>query len=116
MTISDTSAAVASIGVAPVSEVVREPGRTLVALQGDLDLYNADAVRTALAQECMRKPRHLVVDLSAVAFVDSTALHELLAVRTLLPDRRALVLRSPSADVRRALAVTGIDRILRVVA
>ena len=46
----------------------------VVSLAGELDLYNAHAVREALLECCAETPDRLVVDLSEVKFIDSTAL------------------------------------------
>ena len=54
-------------------------------------------------------PSRVVVDLSGVEFVDSTALGSLVAVRQRLGDGR-LVLAAPGPDVRRTLEVSGLGR------
>src|SRR5581483_5767025 len=54
--------------------VGREDGAVVVTLAGELDLYNAEEVRTALLDACAGEPEALVVDLEQVRFIDSTAL------------------------------------------
>ena len=95
---------------APVREVLENGTALVVRLAGELDLYNAEAVRTALLAAVERAPERLVVDLEAVRFVDSTALGVLIEVRSKLPDRRAFVLAAPGLETRRALEVSGLDR------
>ena len=97
-----------------VRDVRRGSDCTVVALQGEIDLYNADEVRAVLEQECAARPARLLVDMSEVVFLDSTALHALLLVRTWLPNWRGLTLVSPRQPVRRALEATGVDRVLRI--
>ena len=88
-----------------------ENGTALVVrLAGELDLYNADAVRAALLAAAERSPRRLVVDLEAVRFIDSTALGVLVEARSKLADRRSFVLAAPGVETRRALEVSGLDR------
>ena len=95
---------------APVREVVENGTVLVVRLAGELDLYNADAVRTALLAALERSPQRLVVDLEAVRFIDSTALGVLIEARSKLADRRSFVLAAPGVETRRALEVSGLDR------
>jgi anti-sigma B factor antagonist len=46
----------------------------IVCLGGELDLYNAERVREALLEVTRQAPERLVLDLSEVEFIDSTAL------------------------------------------
>lgn len=93
----------------PVKDVRREGEIAVVALQGELDLYNAQRVRDALAAAVEEAPR-VVVDLADVTFVDSTAMGLLIEARSRLADRSAFVLASPGLETRRALKVSGLDR------
>ena len=95
---------------APVREVLENGAALVVRLAGELDLYNADAVRAALLAAVERSPQRLVVDLEAVRFIDSTALGVLIEARSKLADRRSFVLAAPGLETRRALEVSGLDR------
>ena len=57
-----------------VTGVDRRDGTVVVSLAGELDLYNAEEVRSALLDACAAEPAALVVDLEEVRFIDSTAL------------------------------------------
>ncbi len=85
-------------------------GALVIRLGGELDLYNANAVREALFEACSNGPERIVVDLSQVEFIDSTALGVLIEARTKLPNRRAFLLASPRLETRRALQISGLDR------
>lgn len=93
----------------PVKETRREGGATVVVLQGELDLYNAQPVRDALTSAAEGAQR-LVVDLGEVTFVDSTAMGLLIEARSRLADRSAFVLAAPAMETRRALQVSGLDK------
>jgi anti-sigma B factor antagonist len=82
----------------------------VVKLGGELDLYNAPEMRDALAQACADSPERVVVDLSEVEFVDSTALGVLIEARTRLANRGAFLLAAPGLETRRALEISGLDR------
>lgn len=94
----------------PVQEIARNGGAVVVRLAGELDLYNAEAVRDALGEAVADEPERVVVDLGAVEFLDSTALGVLVEARAKLPDRRAFLLAAPGVEPRRALEVAGLDR------
>lgn len=85
-------------------------GARVVKLGGELDLYNAPQIRDALSQACSDSPERVVVDLSEVEFVDSTALGVLIEARTRLDNRRAFLLAAPGLETRRALEISGLDR------
>jgi anti-sigma B factor antagonist len=95
---------------AAVTGVDRRDGVTIVALAGELDLYNAEEVRSALLEACATEPEVLVVDLGEVKFIDSTALGVLIEARSRMTDRKGFRLAAPGLEARRALEVSGLDR------
>ena len=82
----------------------------VVKLAGELDLYNAHAVREELMRQAARKPARLVVDLGGVTFIDSTGLGVLIEARSRFETQAAFLLAAPGLEVRRALEVSGLDR------
>ncbi|HEY5296278.1 MAG TPA: STAS domain-containing protein [Gaiellaceae bacterium] len=97
----------------PVRGVENHDGAIVLRLAGELDLYNAEEVRSALADALATEPTRIVVDLSEVNFVDSTALGVLLEARSKL-GRNDLLLAAPQLETRRTLQVSGLDRTLPV--
>ena len=95
---------------APVAGIERRDGAVVVSLAGELDLYNAHVVREALLACCEEAPQRLVVDLSEVKFIDSTALGVLVEARSRMANRRAFLLAAPGLETKRALEVSGLDR------
>ena len=95
---------------APVAGITRNEGSVVVSLAGELDLYNAHEVRDALLECCAESPDRLVVDLSGVKFIDSTALGVLIEARTKLANRRGFLLAAPGMETKRALEISGLDR------
>jgi anti-sigma B factor antagonist len=95
---------------AAVTGVDRRDGAVVVSLAGELDLYNAEEVRSALLDACAAQPQVLVVDLEEVRFIDSTALGVLIEARSRMVDRGGFRLAAPGLETRRALEVSGLDR------
>ena len=89
-------------------------GHVVVALRGDLDVTSeadAEAAITALAAP----GRSLILDLSALDFIDCSALGVLLRVRGLTQRGGGdVVLAAPRPLVRRLLALTGNDEVFGV--
>jgi anti-sigma B factor antagonist len=98
----------------PVGGIDRRNGAVVIHLVGELDLYNAPEVRTALLELCSEQPERLVVDLEQVDFVDSTALGVLIEARTKLDNRGSFLLAAPGLETHRALTISGLDRHLSV--
>ncbi len=89
-----------------VQAVEQHNSSVVVRLAGELDLYNSGDVAAALAEAAAGEPERVVVDLSAVMFVDSTALGTLVETRKRM--KGALLLAAPGVEVRRALEVSGL--------
>jgi anti-sigma B factor antagonist len=97
----------------PVKGVEQRDGAVVLRLGGELDLYNADDIRTALAVAIDGGTARIVVDMADVDFVDSTALGVLIEARSRL-GHDGLLLAAPQIETRRTLEVSGLDRHLPV--
>jgi anti-anti-sigma factor len=87
-------------------QVVRtgEGDATVWQVVGELDLGSAEVLRTAIVpngEVC------LTLDLSELTFIDSSGLH---ALEKLAGTERMLVLRGPTANVRRVFEIVGLDQ------
>jgi anti-sigma B factor antagonist len=90
---------------------------TVLEVRGEIDLSNASELRDALAQAGDVGGGRVVVDLSAVEFLDSTALGVLVAgAKRLREDGGDLVIRAPQPRIRRVFELTGLDRVFDLVA
>jgi anti-sigma B factor antagonist len=98
----------------PVLGVEEVGTACVVRLGGELDLYNAAQVGMALADACAQAPERLVVDLEKVEFIDSTALGVLIETRTKLDNRGGFLLAAPGLQTRRALEISGLDKLFAV--
>ena len=88
---------------------------TLVTLAGECDLNTGRQLRDILTSEVSRGAQRLIVDLSALTFMDSTGMQVLLSTRSVLAVRGgALVLVSPQPVVARILELTEADQVIPV--
>jgi anti-sigma B factor antagonist len=83
----------------------------VVRVRGDLDAYTASDLRQQLFAALDSGFRRLVLDMSECAFVDSTGLG-VIVVALKRVRGGALVIVSPSPELRRVLRIVGLDRVL----
>ena len=95
-----------------VERIDRAGAETTVTLCGELDVLTTALVKDVLEQECARKPSRITVDLAAVEFVDSSALHTFVVANKQL-EAHGGVLRivGVSDSIRRTFEITQLDRL-----
>ena len=88
---------------------------TLVELVGEADVTNSDALRDVLDAEVAKEPRTLIIDLSGLRFMDSSALHVILRANRAM-DRLGgvLALAGPREAVAKMLRLTAADQLVPV--
>ena len=94
-------------------EIIR--GVPVVVTPEEIDITNADELRSALLQAAERGDGdgRLVVDMTRTQFCDSSGLRTLLVARKRAQsDGSQLLLAASSAPVLRLLALTGVDQML----
>lgn len=97
----------------PVLRVEEHGRHRVVVLAGEVDLAAASEVRGCLRDLMVDGATHVLVDLRAVTFMDSTGLGMLVAAR-----KQARVFRgsfglvAPSPPVARVLSLTALDKFL----
>ena len=92
----------------------QEHGFTVVGLVGELDLTNAEDVERELERAAGRDGG-IVLDLNAVTFIDSAALHMLFRVARGIGDaRRFGIVLEPTALVARTLEIVGLNAVTTV--
>ncbi|MFI6128178.1 STAS domain-containing protein [Micromonospora sp. NPDC051141] len=90
-------------------------GCTVVEVRGELDLATSPQLHEALQRLVDTGDRQVVVDLAGVGFMDSSGLGALVVVfRALRETGGRLVLAAVRPPVRNVLAVTSVDRAIRV--
>lgn len=89
--------------------------RALISLRGEVDIYTAPRFKEQLIALLDEGVTELVIDLSGVTFIDSTALGIMIGgVRRLhdVDGRMALVVAT--RPVARVLTITGLDRVFTI--
>jgi anti-sigma B factor antagonist len=90
----------------------RTNGDCVVTPDGELDLFTAAELTRALRSH-ERTGRRLVLDLSRLRFLDSAGLALLIAQhRRAQHDGTEFAIANAKGEVRRALVVSGLDRVL----
>jgi anti-sigma B factor antagonist len=88
-------------------------GVPVVASPEEIDITNAEALRSALLTATAGGPGTLVVDMTRTRFCDSSGLHTLIAAHKRAgAEGREVLLVIPSVAVLRVFALTGMDRVI----
>ena len=86
-----------------------------MALVGELDMDSAPKLRLALDPLIADGPEEIILNLSALTFIDSSGIAALvMAQKDLVAMGRRLSVRSPRANVIRVLEITGLAEFLGV--
>jgi anti-sigma B factor antagonist len=103
------------LAVALTVSTRNDPGCAIVAASGDVDISTSPDLREALANVLAAGNRSLVVDLSAVRFIDSTGLGVLVGAYTAVRNAGGrLALVNDHAAVLKVLSITALDEVLSV--
>lgn len=90
-------------------------GHIVLVVRGELDVYNHARFREQLVEQSTAGRHTLVLDMSAVSFLDSSALGVLVgAFKRARAHSGCVCLLNPSNRLRRTLAITGLNKIFRV--
>ena len=88
-------------------------GVPVVAAPGEIDITNAEALRSALLKAAANGHGRLVVDMTRTQFCDLSGLHTLIAAHKRAQDEGgSLLLINPARAIIRVLEVTGLNRLL----
>jgi anti-sigma B factor antagonist len=96
-----------------VTKVTRDGDTVVVALRGQIDLFNVDSIRARIELEPLGRQATIILDLSRVEALDPTALRVLLAAGRRL-DWREVVAVAPRQSVRAVLTSSELERIVPV--
>jgi len=96
-------------------KVERVGGTAVVTAHGELDAFTAPSLSDALTDAVADAADRVVIDLSAVAFMDSTALGLVVKAVNEIGDRGGAVrVVLPEESARRIFEITTLDRVLPI--
>jgi anti-sigma B factor antagonist len=102
----------------PSVDLEQVAGADVVTPQGDLDVFSAGRLRSVVFDPSTCSQGALVLDLSAIDFIDSTGLGVLVATRRWTRARAAelVIVVRPGSVVARLLALAGLEPVFTTVA
>lgn len=92
---------------------IERNGPTAFRISGEVDLANADELGAAF-EELEEQDRDVELDLEGLSFIDSTGIRQLILLARRLRPGRSLVIRTPTAAVRRTFEIAGIPDIPQI--
>lgn len=87
-----------------------------LALNGDIDMAAAPALRHLTDNLPLKELRRLTVDMREVRFMDSTGIGFLVSLRKRMTPGSELAVTNPAPTVARVLQITGLDTIVGLAA
>ena len=95
-------------------EVTDQGDRAIIALKGDIDLESSPAARELLLSNVARN-RNLLVDLSAVTYIDSSGVASLVeALQASRENGTDFALAAASESARRVLELARLDKVFTI--
>ncbi|MEE9296404.1 MAG: STAS domain-containing protein [Phycisphaerae bacterium] len=99
-----------------IEAVTHEDGGIVVRLTGEIDLHQSPQFHQQLVALCDEQPQRLILDLSAVRYIDSSGVGSMVEIfRRLKKEGRLMILVSPSERVRGVLEITRLDEFFTIV-
>ncbi len=90
---------------------------SLIDLEGEVDVYTAPQLKQQIIELLDRGMRHIIVNLTAVDYLDSTALGVLIGGLKRLRERDGILdLICPNPRIKRIFEITGLDKIFDIYA
>ena len=98
-----------------ITEQGPEAGHHVIAARGEIDLFTAPDLKQVLTDAIEGGQHRLVIDLSEVSFLDSTALGVLIgAVKRLRSRGGALAIVNTDTSIAKTFEITGLDQIFTI--
>ena len=92
-----------------------EPGEERLVVEGDLDLAGAPRLEEWGKRALEGGAKHLVLDLSRAAFIDSTAVRGVMRINELAHEAGiSFVVVADHGPVLRVFQITGLDKVLAI--
>lgn len=90
-------------------------GETLIAVEGDVDLYSSPELRTAILKAVPKATDGVAVDLGQVGYMDSSGVATLVeGLRSAKENGKAFSLVAPSTAVMKVLELARLETIFEV--
>ena len=92
-----------------------DDGVPVIKLEGEVDVYTAPQLKQQIIAVLEAGSRQIVVDLSKVDYLDSTALGVMIGgLKRIRENDGDMVLVCPSPRIRRVFEITGLDKIFGI--
>lgn len=103
-----------SVSISRPGSTGGDPERTVLWVRGDHDITTKVSIAVGIARAAQRDDMPLLIDLSAVTFMDASTIGAIIAGRNRLRSRgQSLEVRAPSPPARRVLELCGLAHLIQ---
>ena len=96
-------------------KIMQTDNELLVALFGDIDLGNAEAVYAEVMQAYEEKPQNVAFDCAELSFIDSTTLGTFVKIlKTLKADGHTVRLTNLPTKIKKLFLICSLDKIMEI--
>ena len=82
-------------------------------ISGEIDISNAPQLKRDLESAYLQKPTDIIVNISNLAYIDSTGLGAIISVYGKMKSSgNRIVLTEPKDNVKKLLSITSLDKVL----
>ena len=98
-----------------LNEYSAAPGRTVIAVSGEIDVYTAPRLREMLIRLVDEEKYHLIVDMEGVEFLDSTGLGVLVGgLKRVRSHDGGIDLVCTQGRILRIFRITGLNKVFNI--
>ena len=88
----------------------------MVSIRGEIDIYSIEKFRDTIEEKIKTQASEIILDCSELSYMDSTGKGVLIELRNKTKELgQKIIMMNPRPNIRKLLALTGVDKIIEIV-
>lgn len=88
----------------------------MVSVRGEIDIYSIEKFRDSIEEKIKTQASEIILDCSELSYMDSTGMGVLIELRNKTKELgQKIIMMNPRPNIRKLLALTGVDKIIEIV-